>query len=109
LLTCRKVLNFILRLKESLPSRTVTEPDLHFKKNTPYCISVEEKVGSKSISRRLARGPLKSLGSGPDWGWWTGLRGMLEGTFKVLGDGFEMAVRQKDHVHLWVYAFSKLT
>lgn len=84
----------------------MTEPDLRFKKNTPCYISVEEKVGSKSISRRLARGSLKSLGSGPDWGWWTGLLGKLEG---VLGDGFEMAVRQKDHVSLWVYAFSKLT
>lgn len=34
---------------------------------------------------------------------------MLGGTFKVLGDGFKMAVRQKDDMRLWVYAFSKLT
>lgn len=108
-MTCLEVLNFIFRLKESLPSRTGTEPDLHFKKITPCCISVGEKVGSKGNSKRPARGPLKSLGSGPDWGWQTGLLGMLEGTFKVSGDGFKMAVRQKDDTCLWVYAFSKLT
>lgn len=67
-------------------------------------------MGSKSISRRLAKGPMKFPGA------WARL-GMVDrfvmnvggNTFKILGNGYEMAVRHNDNVCLRVYAFPRLT
>lgn len=42
----------------------MTEPDLHFEKNTPCCTSGEEKVGSGNNSRRPAKGSLVFGGLG---------------------------------------------